>query len=384
MDELIAKELVVKSGLELVKNGLIARTWGNVSCRLDDKTFAITPSGRAYESLTPDDIVICKIEDGSYEGDIKPSSERGVHALVYRQRPDANFVIHTHQIQASAVSVVNKTEIPANCSSEGETVPLAEYGLPSTKKLVKGVENALSRTKGRAVIMSHHGTVCFGQSDRETFERALALENDSKSYIGKIFEEASGKRLGSEKDIYSLYIGGEAGFPKKVLKLGSSRRTENGFILSLNGRETAYKIEQKSLPAEASVHAEIYRKRKDINFITYSDSAPLLAISAKKTPLVAILDDFAQIEGRRACCSKSAKPADVVHALGKRAAVTIPESGALCCGAIESDAHAVLLVMEKNAYAQIAASLTGTPKNLSFMDCLVMRAVYKLSYSKKE
>ena len=50
MDEFTAKELVVKAGLELVRNGLIARTWGNVSCRLDDKTFAITPSGRSYES----------------------------------------------------------------------------------------------------------------------------------------------------------------------------------------------------------------------------------------------------------------------------------------------------------------------------------------------
>lgn len=384
MDESIAKELVVKAGNELVNNGLIARTWGNVSCRLDDKTFAITPSGRAYESLTRDEIVICKIEDGSYEGDIKPSSERGVHALVYRKRPEANFVIHTHQTEASAVSAVNKTEIPANCSTEGEPVPIAEYGLPSTKKLVKGVENALMKTKGRAVIMSHHGTVCFGGSDRETFDRALALENDSKNFIEKIFEEASGKKPKNDKDIYSRYIGGESSFPKKVLKLGSSRRTENGFILSLNGKDTAYPLEQKALPTEASIHAEIYRKRKDLSFITYADSAPLLAVAAAKTPLVAILDDFAQIEGRRACCSKSSAPKDVVRALGKRAGVLVPGSGALCCGATQSDAHAVLLVMEKNAYAQIAASLTGKPQKLSFMDCLIMRTVYKLSYSKKE
>jgi ribulose-5-phosphate 4-epimerase/fuculose-1-phosphate aldolase len=232
--------------------------------------------------------------------------------------------------------------------------------------------------------MSHHGTVCFGQNDTDTFERALALENDSRNYIGKIFEETSGKKLNSEKEIYSLYIGGESRFPQKVLKLGSSKRTENGFVLSLNGQETAYKLEQKALPQEASIHAEIYRKRKDLNYITYADSAPLVAVAAAKTPLVAILDDFAQIEGRRACCSKSEKSEDVVRALGKRAGVIIPGSGALCCGATESDAHAVLLVMEKNAYAQIAASLTGKPKNLSIIDCAVMRAVYKLSYSKKE
>ncbi|PKM72192.1 MAG: hypothetical protein CVU91_10715 [Firmicutes bacterium HGW-Firmicutes-16] len=384
MDELKAKELVVQAGLELVKNGLIARTWGNVSCRLDDKYFVITPSGREYESLTSSEIVKCKIEDGSYEGDIKPSSEKGVHALVYRKRPEATFVIHTHQLQASAASVLNKTEIPASLSSEGEPIPLAEYGLPSTKKLVNGVEKALERTKGRAVIMSHHGTVCFGADDRKTFDRALALEIDSKNYIEKIYEEASGKKPKNERDIYSQYLGGKAKFPDKPLMLGSSRRTENGFILSLNGQESEYKLELKVMPLEAALHAEIYRKRKDINYIAYADSAPLLAVSAAKTSLVAILDDFAQIEGRRANCSKSAAPFDVVRALAKRAGVLVSGNGALCCGATESDAHAVLLVMEKNAYAQIAASLMGKPRSLSFIDCLIMRTVYKLSYSKKK
>ena len=82
MDELKAKELVIKAGLDLIENGLIARTWGNVSCRVDEKSFVITPSGRPYESLTPKDIVLCSVEDASYTGDIKPSSEKGIHALV--------------------------------------------------------------------------------------------------------------------------------------------------------------------------------------------------------------------------------------------------------------------------------------------------------------
>ena len=104
MDILEAKAEVVKAGLELVKSGLIARTWGNVSCRVDDEYFVITPSGRSYESLTPDDIVLVKIEDCSYESEIKPSSEKGIHAQAYKLRKDVNFVIHTHQKNASAVS----------------------------------------------------------------------------------------------------------------------------------------------------------------------------------------------------------------------------------------------------------------------------------------
>jgi hypothetical protein len=102
MDQNEGKNLVVKAGLELVRSGLIARTWGNVSCRIDGETFAITPSGREYHSLTADDIVTVKIKDLSYEGSIKPSSEKGIHAAVYQLYPDMNFVIHTHQENASS------------------------------------------------------------------------------------------------------------------------------------------------------------------------------------------------------------------------------------------------------------------------------------------
>ena len=56
MDILQAKEIVIAAGKKLVETGLIARTWGNVSCRIDQNYFAITPSGRDYLSLTPEDI----------------------------------------------------------------------------------------------------------------------------------------------------------------------------------------------------------------------------------------------------------------------------------------------------------------------------------------
>ena len=76
MEIMQAKELVVRAGKQLVESGLIARTWGNVSCRVSDTQFVITPSGRAYETLTPEEIVLVNIADLSYDGDVKPSSPR--------------------------------------------------------------------------------------------------------------------------------------------------------------------------------------------------------------------------------------------------------------------------------------------------------------------
>ena len=100
-----AKKLVVEAGKKLLETGLIARTWGNVSARISDTQFVITPSGRAYDTLTPDEVVVVNIDDCSHEGDIKPSSEKGIHADAYKHHPLVNFVIHTHQKAATIVSI---------------------------------------------------------------------------------------------------------------------------------------------------------------------------------------------------------------------------------------------------------------------------------------
>ena len=95
---------MIEAGKRLLHSGLIARTWGNVSCRINENQFVITPSGRSYENLKPEEIVIVNISDGRPWGNVLPSSESGVHREVYRLRPEINFVIHTHQPEASVMS----------------------------------------------------------------------------------------------------------------------------------------------------------------------------------------------------------------------------------------------------------------------------------------
>ena len=172
-----ARKLVLRAGLELVEKKLIARTWGNISARISDSQFVITPSGRSYESLKPEDLVIVGL-DCSYSGDIKPSSEKGVHADVYRLRPEANFIIHTHQHFASAVCVEGK---------DTDFAPCAGYGLPGTKKLREQVEKSLLANPGKqAFLMERHGALCFGSTYEEAFQSADELERAcEKLYLEK-------------------------------------------------------------------------------------------------------------------------------------------------------------------------------------------------------
>ena len=92
-----ARKIVVDAGIRLVGEGLVARTWGNISQRIDEKHIAITPSGRPYELLTAEDIAILNIEDMSWEGRYKPSGERKLHAAIYADDINVKAVIHTHQ-----------------------------------------------------------------------------------------------------------------------------------------------------------------------------------------------------------------------------------------------------------------------------------------------
>ena len=92
-----AREAVVEAGRRLLERGLVARTWGNVSARVSEHLFVITPSGRAYEHLRPEDLVFLDCRDLAKLGRQKPSSEKGIHADAYRLRPEVNFVIHTHR-----------------------------------------------------------------------------------------------------------------------------------------------------------------------------------------------------------------------------------------------------------------------------------------------
>lgn len=166
----------VKSFLE---TGLIARTWGNVSARISDTQFVITPSGRAYDTLTPDEVVVVNIDDCSHEGDIKPSSEKGIHADAYKHHPLVNFVIHTHQKAATIVSITGM-EIK-NVYNEfkpvlGDYVPVAEYAMSTTNPLRKKVEKCMMMNLPVVHLCLCIMVFCLGESFDQAFEVAGALE----------------------------------------------------------------------------------------------------------------------------------------------------------------------------------------------------------------
>ncbi len=184
MTEEEARIAVCEAGKKLLKEGLVARTWGNVSIRLNNTDMIITPSGRPYEELKPEDMVRVNYITHTYEGAIKPSSEYKLHTEIYKTRKHTNSVIHTHQMNASTVAVARR-EIPPILDDQaqllGPSVKVAPYALPNTKKIVKATIKAL---KGRnAALMANHGAVCIGRDIEEVFVCCQVLEKAAKAFI---------------------------------------------------------------------------------------------------------------------------------------------------------------------------------------------------------
>lgn len=179
------KQEVCNAGKQLLKEGLVARTWGNVSIKVSDTQMIITPSGRLYDELTPDEMVLVDIYTLKYDGAIKPSSELKLHCQVYKTRPQINAVIHTHQMYASIVAAAQKDVVvlhPEHRQILGaKIIKAAPYALPNTKKIT--VETARAIEESNAALMSNHGVVCIGTSLENAFEVARTLEKACELFI---------------------------------------------------------------------------------------------------------------------------------------------------------------------------------------------------------
>ena len=386
------KELVIRAGLKLVQTGLIARTWGNISCRIDEDSFLITPSGRDYKTLTPDEIVTVSISDLSYDGDIKPSSEKGIHADVYKLFPDINFVIHTHQENASVVGAtgLDSMELREHNPYLGDRVICADYALPGTKSLRRKVSNALVNSKGRAVIMKHHGALCIGKDYDEAFKVASELETACHNFIINSYLNLSGEDSFDQDKMHRFILSlhdktGNETCKRDFKPYPNTARTNTGFILYYDdGRkiEVRYNDIDKCHPMDARIYNAIYNRYEDIDYILCKSTPEIDAIVRLGIPLRPLLDDFAQIVGPVAKNVEN-NPVDIVAALKRSSAVLVEGVGALCCGNSKEDAIAVGMIMQKSCKAYLGASIFGKVEPINFIESVLMRFIYLKKYSKQ-
>ena len=142
-----------------------------------------------------------------YVSDVKPTSEKKIHAAIYRDRPEIGAVIHSHPLWSSAAAAA-RMEIPVLSEEHkkllgGDTVRAGEYGLPGTKKLTNG---AVAAMKGRnACFLSNHGIVACAETIEGAFEVCKAMEENSRAYIESIVKKELGKDTIDIDDIFEVF-----------------------------------------------------------------------------------------------------------------------------------------------------------------------------------
>ena len=159
-----------------VEHGLIRSSDGNISTRLDNELFLITPSGMYKKRLKPEHLLIVNWEGDKLKGkrDLQPTSEILMHLEAYRQREDIRAVLHAHPPYSTALTIAG-IPFPSDIIPEVlialKEVPTVPYATPGTLDLALSIQEPIK--PHNAILLKNHGRLTVGK----TLEGALlALE----------------------------------------------------------------------------------------------------------------------------------------------------------------------------------------------------------------
>lgn len=197
MEHRTSRQHVVDMCRTMLERGYLKATEGNVSVRVPGhRLYAVTPSNYDYAAMRVEDVCIVDFA-GTHLPDpgdagLAPSIECGMHANIYRERPDVHAVVHTHQPYASALAVLRRP-IPALTDEQvrflGREVAIIDYAPAGTGFLAKNVQKKVAGGDN-AFIIANHGIVALGTDpDRAVFNMAL-LEKVSIAYLLALTTEA--------------------------------------------------------------------------------------------------------------------------------------------------------------------------------------------------
>ncbi|MBD1158654.1 class II aldolase/adducin family protein [Pelagibacterales bacterium SAG-MED19] len=188
MKNLDQRNQIIEYSLKLNSTNLSPLRSGNISLRgIEDdiEGYLITPSGKKYETLKPEDIVFMGLnEEEENNSTNKPSSEWRFHRDIYVNKKEAHAIVHAHSPHATAVSSHGKPIPPFHymvALAGGDDIKCAKYATFGTEELSKNVIKALENRS--ACLMSNHGQVAFGKNLEDTFELAQEIENICHQYI---------------------------------------------------------------------------------------------------------------------------------------------------------------------------------------------------------
>jgi L-ribulose-5-phosphate 4-epimerase len=191
------KREVCDANLDLVDQGLVTLTWGNVSAISDDRQHVvIKPSGVPYDEMEPKHMAVVDLEGQVVEGDLRPSSDTPTHVLLYRHFEGIGGIAHTHSRYATIFAQA-RVEIPCFGTTHADhffgpvpvTRPLTEQEVNDAYEANTGhviIERFrdLDAAAMPAVLVAGHAPFNWGKNVAESVKNAVALEAVAEMALG--------------------------------------------------------------------------------------------------------------------------------------------------------------------------------------------------------
>ena len=172
------REHIVEAGKRLQERFFVAANDGNISARLPDRRFLITPTGVNKGDMTEDMLLTVDEQGQVLSGDLKPTSEMKMHLAVYRQRSDVHALVHAHPPTAtgfatSRIRLDQDVILPEVVFGLGR-IGFSEYGTPTTEQVPEAVSREIADCD--ALLLANHGALTVGTSVMQAYYRMETLE----------------------------------------------------------------------------------------------------------------------------------------------------------------------------------------------------------------
>jgi len=173
---------LIRIGADIVGRQMTKASAGNLSM-LDPENreaMIVTGAGTWLNRLDNKSFVKMTLDGEIIDGDMEPSTEWRMHAGIYKQRPDAHFVVHAHPKHSVLLDALGK-EIRFFTLDHISYV--RSYGTsPFAPNASNDLASAVSKQfeKNDVVIMSHHGVVTCGETATWAYRKMLNMEDSAE------------------------------------------------------------------------------------------------------------------------------------------------------------------------------------------------------------
>ncbi len=177
-----ARAAICRIMRELKEAGLNHGAEGNVSVRFGEG-FLISPTGVVPEDMSPEQVVFMDMQ-GNVRGAWKPSSEWRMHQAIYREREEAQAVVHTHSDHVTALASLREPMPPFHymvAIAGGSIIDCAAYATFGSEELVQNMLKGLGPR--RATMLANHGLICFHDTLEKAAQMAQQIEALARQYL---------------------------------------------------------------------------------------------------------------------------------------------------------------------------------------------------------